>query len=305
MSGQALQVIKPLTITDAMLDSTDVTEADYAAWSGATTYALADRVISTTTHKIYESLQGGNLNKDPTNAANATWWAEVSPTNRWKLFDAANSTQTAKSTSMYYVLTPAIACTGLAALNISNGTSIRVRVTDPTDGLVYDETTDLVDPPPEASWWSYFFDPIEFRTSHVALDLPSYPSADIRVDFAGGTSLAVGVLLLGQQVQIGNAVHAGARIGITDYSRKETNTFGDVVLVQRAFAKRASIKTWIPRAQLATTYNVLASLRATPALWVGNTGIEPLQVFGWWRDFDVVIAYADYSECNIEIEGLT
>ena len=77
----ALVIVNPLTITDAMLTSSTVTEDDYSAWSGSTTYALGARVIVLSTHKIYQSLQASNLNKDPT--AQPLWWIEVSPTNKW------------------------------------------------------------------------------------------------------------------------------------------------------------------------------------------------------------------------------
>jgi hypothetical protein len=299
-----IRVVKPLPITDAILYATDVAEADHAAWSSGTTYALGARVISTTTHKIYESLQAGNLAKDPTNAANAAWWVAVSPTNRWKLFDTSNSTQTAKATSLYYELKPGVACTAAAALNISDATSIRVRVTDPTAGLVYDKTTSLIAPMTTADWYAYFFEGIEYRSNHVALDLPSYPAATIRVDLAGGSGLAVGVLLIGQPKTIG-APRAGLRSGITDYSRKEVNEFGDTVLTQRAFAKRASVNALIERNVRDMTFDLLASLRATPALWVVADDIDPSIVFGWYRDFELLIEYADFAELQIDIEGLT
>lgn len=302
---QILRAVKPLTVSDTVLSATDVTEADYAAWSSGSTYAIGDRAIVVATHKIYESLQSANTNKDPTSAANAAWWAEVSPTNRWKLFDASNSTQTAKSTSMYYELLPAVACTAIAALNMSGATSIRVRSTDPTDGLVYDKTTSLVATISDASWWTYFFESIAYRTSLVAFDLPSYPSATIRVDLSGGPGLAIGVLMLGSPIEIGNGVHGGATVGIQDYSRIETNTWGDTVLVQRLYAKRASIKTLIDTRSLPAAYDTLAALRATPALWVASDQLDPLIVFGFYKQFDATLSYADFTELNIEIQGLT
>jgi hypothetical protein len=55
--ANALIVVPPLAITDSILvigspPATNVPENDYAAWSGATTYAQGDRVILTSTHKI-------------------------------------------------------------------------------------------------------------------------------------------------------------------------------------------------------------------------------------------------------------
>ena len=46
-----------------------------------------------TTHNIYESLQAGNLNKVPESTL-GTWWVIVSKTNRWKLFDNSEGSQT-------------------------------------------------------------------------------------------------------------------------------------------------------------------------------------------------------------------
>jgi len=43
-----MRIIRPTTITDAMLTSSTVAETDHAAYNGATTYALGDRVIVTT-----------------------------------------------------------------------------------------------------------------------------------------------------------------------------------------------------------------------------------------------------------------
>lgn len=302
---QVLRVVTPLTITNSVLSATDVTEADYSAWSSGTTYALGDRVISTTTHKIYESLQGSNTNHDPTNSANSAWWIEVSPTNRWKLFDTSNSTQTAKSTSMYYELLPAVACTSLAALNLTDATEIRIRVTDPTDGLVYDETSSLIAPITESSWWVYFFESIQYQNNLVDFGLPSYPSATIRVDISGNSGLAVGVLLIGSPIEIGIATEAGAGFGIQDYSRIETNDFGDTVLVQRLYAKRASISTKVATSKVNAMFAVLTELRATPALWVAYDVLDPLVIFGFYKQFDATVSYADYTDLNIEIQGMT
>ncbi len=71
-----MKIIKPLTMTAAMLTSTTVPEsiADAAAYDSGTTYAL-DAQCSVTTGlnvQFYRSLQAGNLNKTP--ASEPTWW---------------------------------------------------------------------------------------------------------------------------------------------------------------------------------------------------------------------------------------
>jgi hypothetical protein len=82
-------------------------------------------VISTTTHKIYESAQAANLNNNPTTAANVPlWWLEVSATNRWMPFDKSMSAKCTLTGSIRYRLLMAstvdvLAVMGLSALAVS------------------------------------------------------------------------------------------------------------------------------------------------------------------------------------------
>lgn len=307
----SLDVVKPITITDAMLIATDVTEADYATWSGATTYSLGDRVIDTTLHKIYESLQAGNLNHTP--STSTTWWIEVSPTNRWKVFDTSNSTATeaddnSSVESISYTIRPGQTVTGLGVLNIVNGQSVTVVMDDPTYGIVYNETFDLGSLPSSPDWWSWFFGE---RTSYVpqvvVTDLPIYPSADITITILGidGLQLSCATIVLGQLRSFSLGIRHGARIGIQDYSRRETNDFGDTVLVQRAFAKRASFDMLVSAVEVDDLNTFLTSVRATPCLWIGSTEYDALIIFGFYKNYDILISYPTYSDASLEIEGMT
>lgn len=298
-----LRIVEPLALTDSKLVSSDVPETDHAAWSSATTYALGAFVILTSTHRIYQSLQASNTNKNP--ATEPLWWADIGPTNRWAAWDTSNSTQTAQATSISYRVTPGQAVTAVAALNLVGASSVRVRVIDPTYGTVYDKTVDVTSLPTSPAWWAWFFGSRSIPTVALLLDLPAYPNADIRIDLAGGASLAVGVIVVGQAKEVGVAVERGARLGITDYSRKETNQYGDAVLVQRAYAKRASFSMRLPRDDVDSVINLLSYLRAVPALWIGSEAYGSSVVYGFYKTFDITIAYALFSDCNLEIEGLT
>jgi len=298
----ALIVVKPVVITDAMLISTDVPEADYAAWSGVTTYALADRAIVVATHKIYESVQAGNLNHAVTDT---DWWIEVSPTNRWKCFDTSNSTQTAKATSAQYVLRPLQTISHVALLNNTDVTSMRVRLVSDAYGAVYDDTIYISNILPESSWYAWFIGAKTALSAAFLDDIPSYPDATITIDITGQTTQAFGVLLIGQAQNIGQSVQHGARVSIQDYSRKETNAFGDTVLVQRAFAKRASFSIRLSSAEVDSVYDYLAALRATPCLWIGSGLYTSTYVFGVYENFETTIQYFAFSDCSLNLLGLT
>ena len=307
MSDYPLIVIQPLTITDAMIVAlgTNVAETDYAAWSGATTYGLGDHVILASTHKIYQSLQAGNLNKDPTASTSALWWIEVSPTNKWKLFDTSNSTQTKQATYIKYTITPGQTINAIAALNLTGATSAVITVTSASAGVVYSKTIDLSPLPASPSWWDWFFGIKRVPRQSIQVDLPSYPDATIKFELYGGASLAIGVLLIGQQRVFGDGIKYGARVGIQSFSRKETNDFGDVVLVKRANAKRLNFVVTVDAGEVDALQYFLADVDAVPCLWIGSSQYEATGVFGFYKDFDILISYPTSSDCSIQIEGLT
>ena len=301
----ALKVIPPLTITDSRLTSSNVAETDYAAWSSGTTYSLGQRVIVVSTHKVYESLQNSNLNKDPTLASNATWWIEVSPTNRWKMFDISNTTQTTNANSIVVTITPGQVVNSVSLMNLE-GISIRVKVTDPLEGVVYDKTVSLNNNGTINNWHNYFFSPTSKKKSVVITDMPSYGTAIIEITVTNtGRTAKCGVCTLGQINYLGEGINLGATVGIQDYSRKEKNDFGDYVVVQRNYAKRAKYTMAVLNEQIDALQNLLADLRTTACVWIGDDNYESTMIYGFYKDFDIVISNHIVSDCNIEIEGLT
>lgn len=70
-----MKLIRGVTITDAVLDSSTVYEAVPTAYNGGTTYAAGDiSSVSGTNgaHTVYESLQAGNTGNTP--ASSPLWW---------------------------------------------------------------------------------------------------------------------------------------------------------------------------------------------------------------------------------------
>jgi hypothetical protein len=51
--------------------------------------------------------------------------------------------------------------------------------------------------------------------------------------------------------------------------------------------------------------NLLAELSGTPTLYVGSDEFTSTAIFGFYKDFDITIAYADTSVCTMQLEGLT
>lgn len=302
----SLAIVRPMALTDAMLIATNVPETDYDAWSSAATYALGERVILVSTHKVYESLQASNTNKPP--ATEPTWWIEVSATNRWKAFDTKSSTQTqapaGSPKTISYQIRPGVAVTSVSLFNVTGGTSIRLRVIDPVYGTVYDKTTSLAIVPVSGGWWAWFFGDRQGPNKFSAGDLPSYPSADLYIDVTGTDALALGVIAFGQQRRWGIGVKMGVRAGIQDYSRKETNDFGDVEIVERAYADRVRMDLLMKTSEVDALHAYLATVRATPCVWVGCDLYEVTQIYGFYKSFEIMIPYANLADCELDLEGL-
>jgi hypothetical protein len=309
----ALTIVRPLPITDTILDvsgsppATNVPENDYPEWDSGTTYNDGDRVILTSTHKVYESLLNSNTGNNPTVTSSPIYWIEVSPTNRWAVFDTSVSTQTAQANNITYRLIPGQAINTVAVLNITNGTQLTVRMISPgtgSPGIVYEKVVDLTGLPLAPGWWEWFYGAKIVPSQSILLDLPSYSDCELEIELLGASDLAVGVILIGQQQNFGLGIKYGARVGIQDYSRKETNEFGDTVLVQRAFAKRANFDLFLNNAEVDSFQTALSTIRATPVLWIGSTAFESTTLFGFYKNFDILISYANHSDCELEVEGL-
>lgn len=303
-----MRVIVPTSIVDALLVSSSIAETDHTAWSGATTYAAGDRVryVATNVHLVYESLQAGNLNKIPTDPANAAWWVEVGPTNRWAMFDNASGTLSTAATEIDVVLAPG-RIDALALFDVDAHT-VRVRMSTTAEGTFYDQTWTMTgDGDDVGDWYDHFYAPINSRATLVVTELAPISDAQVRITLTRASgNVAVGNAVVGLSAVFGEAQY-GARPGIIDYSVKSTDNWGRTTLVPRAFARRMSLSVRVDRARIDAVIRRLSDLRASLGVWCAGSAsnsYEALQVFGWFRDFDVPLTTPDYSFLSLEIEGI-
>src|SRR3546814_20895852 len=78
-------------------------------------------------------------------------------------------------------------------------------------------------------------------TSVSFLDLPGV-SGDVTVTLTGAGAVSVGTLIIGRIAAMGLTEDTPS-VGITDFSRKETDEFGLTVPVERAWAKRLTVRS--------------------------------------------------------------
>lgn len=297
-----MRIIPPVSVSDANLASTNIPEDDAPVWDVATEYGLGDTVIKN--HSVYESLLAANTGNDP--ATDTVNWLYLGATNRYKPFDRRLSDRASYPDEITYTLDhngeyiSAVAVFGLV------GTTLEIEVTDPVDGVIFSETYMLLDNSGVVDWSTYFFSPVGVQRQEVLeVAIPPYLAASTRITVANPGGVAeVGQVALGRLLDLGVTVY-GTSLSIEDYSRKDRDTFGNPVIVQRAFSQLIDYSISLKTPTVRRLQNTLAGYRTTPIVWVGDAD-EDLGtiVYGYYQRFDIVVSSPTLSDASIEVEGL-
>lgn len=267
----------------------------------------ADATGSVSVHGVYESLVGGNLGVQPVSDVFAAVpkWVKVGATNRWKPFDGTISDPAVNAGDITYDLTLPGHATGLALFGLVASTA-KVEVRDLSNVLVYSETRSLTNTEDIIDWYTfYMWDPV-YASEALFTGLPGYAGYKVSVT-VGGTNVRVGEIALGKVVALGTSL-AGTEIGFEDYSRKDRDDFGNVVLVERGYADTVNFQFAVPITDLRRVKRVVADLRATPAVWFAGEALidRGATLYGFPAGgLRVPLSLEGRHFASLEIEGLT
>lgn len=299
-----MKIITAKDVTDSTLTSSSVSETDFAAWSSGTTYASGAQVIVTTpnVHKIYKSKSSGNTGNNPVTDTSFTYWAEEGSTNRWKMFNTTIQQQTEKTGGFNVVITPATIISGLSVLN-ADCESITVLMVDPVEGTVFNKTYSMISNSGITSWYAYFFTPISRDADLAVIGLPPYANAVITVTFTGSGLVKCGALVIGVARTIGISQY-GASFGIMDYSTKTTDSAGNVSILAGSFSDTADVDVIIETTRFAEVKKILTDARSVPSVWVVEENTNGLIIYGYFREFSILMTNPTVSLTTLSIEGL-
>jgi len=278
-----------------------VQEDASAAWVSGTTYAVDALVHRVETHRVYKRLVAGAGTTEP--ESDPTNWRDLRVTTRWAPLVMTEDTELLVIGNLHLSL-PAGSSPGLYFGGIK-ASSIRTVVVKPDASLRSDRTHAL--PPAYAGWLS---DGKASLYVDMSGEIYEGDRIDITLMQASVSGSALGVaglsyLISGIDYYLGETLQ-GARLGITDFSRRETDEFGTTTFVRRKFAKRLNVDVMLPTADLQRVFDLLTEMRGNVVLWVPGTSSElaPLSFFGWCKDFGLTVAYTRHATCALEIEGV-
>lgn len=281
-------------------------ESGYPTWSSGTTYAINDTV--TYLHRRYSSLRASNLNHNPlTDTSSPPYWLDVGPTNKYAMFDTVIGTSTSSTSSVIQVVIRGDHLNGLSLMQLA---ADKAQISVMVDNVsVYSSTLDLTSGV-LLDWYQYFYSPITRTTDYVLTDLPDVTAAIITVTITTGSgTVSIGNLVNGNIYNFLNtgcsSTASSPTVGIINYSIKTVDSFGNTKMTPRGYAKRMNVKLMLDSTSVDKAASVLSGLNAIPCVWIGADNLyQAMIVYGYYKDWEIEIAYTTKSYCTLTVEGL-
>ena len=286
--------------TDSILTYSNIAENEYPVWVSNQAYVSGNKVIYQ--HKVYEAILPVTSTTPPD--LDQDNWLFLDYTNRYRMFNNVLSDKSSRVGGIHFTLRPSQIVTGIALIGVF-ASYVRVTVTDPILGIVYDETKSLMDISTVNTYFEYFYQPLSNTQSSVAfLSLPVAPTGYIDVYVESGDNLVeVAEVVYGSYTLVGQTNY-GTSVGIKSYSRKETDEFGNTRVVKRRNSKYCEYDVTIENIRLASVQKFFSDIDSVPCLFVGNEDLEETIVYGFYSDFKATISFPQISKCALKVEGL-
>lgn len=298
-----MKVITPTPITDVILTSSTIPEPDTGeiVWVPHLS-VVGEEAISTVTHRVYKSTTANT--DDPVDGVDKIppTWTNVRATNKYAMFDNANSTKSTETTQLIVEITPGFINSAVAGFAIEDVNTINIIVDDPTDGEVFNQDVDMSDNSKITDWYLYYTSPIVKKSDFVVTGLPAYGSATIKVT-ADGNDIKFGNLVIGNELDLG-ITNTKTKFSAVDFSNYEVDSFGNTAITPGLTAKLVEYDVTIEEGDESRVYNIVTSLTGIVAVWVGDISLtEAALSFGYYKNHSVVVDFS-FSKAKITIQGV-
>lgn len=303
-----MRVVVPRTIDDIILTSSTISEPDddETVFSAGPSLPLGTERINTTTHRVYQVVDPAGTTDDPIDGIIATppTWVNVRPTNKFAMFDNINSTQSEETTQLITEFEFGVVTDTVAGFNIAEVDTINITVTDPVEGEVFNFDVDMNDNSKINDFWEWHFIPVAKKREFIVSDLPYFSDATIKLT-ADGTDIKFGSLIIGNETFLGVS-KVGAGLQIVDFSRKETDDFGNTVVIPGRNSKLVEFDVVVDISDVGFVFNTLSDLTTIPSVWSSSQEVDdPTLSFGYYRDAQQNLTNHAFTDLTITVESLT
>lgn len=295
-----MKMILPINISDDQIIASSLAEDDHPAWSQYADYVVGDRVIRQ--HAIYEAA-ADHAGVDPVNDPTARW-IRIGATNKFRAFDGYLTEPTQATQSLSYTFRLGQSNNAIALLNMTAG-ALNIAAVSDSEGHVFTRDIQLISTENVFDLYSYFHAPIELISDFVIDDLPLFGDIEVTVTLSGG-EISVGQIVLGNAEVLG-AAKFGTSVSFKDYSTKDRDTFGNAIVLERAFADVVDFDFVVPTERVRQLRRKIAARRAKATVFY--TTPETLNygtlVYGFPGQLLVTLSGPAESDVTLDVEGLT
>lgn len=265
-------------------------------------YKPSDRVIKSSTHKLYECTIATDDDPEVGVDKKPQTWVEVGPTNKWAAFDDKKSTKS-KSNSPYTTqLVPGVTIDSLAGFAISGATDVTIVATSASAGEVFNETINLLNIDLAYDFYTWYTYELDYIDEFVVTNIPPYPDLTIDISFTG-TAIEVGNVVTGRGRNLG-VLQTGVISDRVDYSRTTIDDFGEETTVIRPITKYSTYPIVIEKVQAPGVLRFLDGLRGLKCVWIGDIGNgQNLTTFGSIERSPLTYDTLSISEYQIKVRG--
>ncbi|NGZ86406.1 hypothetical protein [Duganella aceris] len=248
---------------------------------------------------VHNVTAGQNFNRPLTDK---TYWLPAGATNRWKMLDTYNNTQTERAESIVLNVKPLAIAQGIFLGNV-DGAEIVITSTDPVAGTVYSQATSMQTSNSGSSFYRWLFGRRRRKSYFLTLDLPLYYNAtvSITINKPGGVAKC-GMCCIGPVEDIGGTYY-GLGTDIKDYSTTRFNFDGTSETTERGFSKRMTIDVLLANDLIDYVQEKLAAARQRTLVYIGSKEYGSTVLAGKFSSFKNVIEGPKHSKMALQIEG--
>lgn len=275
----------------------------YQVYSGAATYALADRVLDATNHLVYESMIAGNIG----NALIAPKWLLTGPSNQRAMFDLKRNTATVVPGSLTVVITPGERVNSLLLSGlVANAATLDVTVAGTN---VYTRNYDL-NTREVLDWYDYYFAPFTTQPSLIEFDLPPYTDAVITVTVSATSgNVECGACSVGTFEFIGDVEYDAESDALNFSTVTRDFDGGTSVMIPRRNVPRTVQNIFVSKSRVNRVRTLRAALGGVPAIYAGlidrgDGYFESLLIVGFYKRFSISLKHPTHAVISLELEEI-
>lgn len=267
-------------------------------YSAGTTYAVDAVVYDPSTHLVHKSMVDANKGNA---LSDLSKWTKGIATNRWRMFDELNNTQTENPEEILVVVSPGTIGEGLYLGNVQ-ADEVRISQTDFVEGVVSREVTPLVASSGGSSYYDWSFRPAYYKDYFVTQSMLPYADALVTISIrkAGGIAKC-GMCQLGPVDEFGPSLYGLSAEG-KDYSSTLFEMDGTSTTILRPYAKRMNVDVRVDNDQIDYIQQRLFQLRQKLIVWIGGP-YGATAVCGRYESFKIVIPGLLKSDMALQIGG--